>query len=107
LERKGKMMAKPVSRDQSPEAPELNRDPISNVATPDDPQGEGQKLPKIFIEGVGYAAGNLSDAAKGAIASLQFADAKIMALQNELAICQTARFAYIKGLRSELESRVG
>ena len=60
---------------------------------------------ETLIDGVEYEATNLSDAAKGAIASLQFAEAKIMALQNELAVCQTARFAYVKGLKTELEGK--
>jgi len=44
-----------------------------------------------------------SRAARGdAVASLRFAEARLMALQSELAVCQTARFAYIKSLRGEL-----
>jgi hypothetical protein len=66
-------------------------------------QTEAPRTPKIVIDGVEYDATNLSNPAKGAIASLQFAEAKLMALQNELAICQTAHFAYVKGLKAELE----
>lgn len=60
---------------------------------------------KILIDGVEYDATNLTAAVKGAIASLQFAEAKLMALQNELAICHTAQFAYVKSLKAELEGK--
>ena len=60
---------------------------------------------KILIDGVEYDATNLTAAAQGAIASLQFAEAKMMALQNELAICHTAQFAYVNSLKAELESK--
>ena len=59
----------------------------------------------ILIDGVEYDATNLTAAAKGAMASLQFTEAKLMALQNELAICHTAQFAYVKGLKAELEGK--
>ena len=64
---------------------------------------QSPEMTEIVIDGVEYDATNLSAPAKGAIASLQFSEAKLMALQSELAICQTARFAYIKGLKAELE----
>jgi len=58
--------------------------------------------PVIAIDGVEYDASNLSGPAEGALASLRFTEARLMALQSELAVCQTARFAYIKSLREEL-----
>lgn len=58
--------------------------------------------PVIAIDGVEYDASNLSGSAEGALVSLRFTEARLMALQSELAVCQTARFAYIKGLREEL-----
>lgn len=57
---------------------------------------------KIMIDDVEYDGENMSDAAKGALASLQFVEAKLMSLQNELAVCQTANFAYLKALKAEL-----
>ncbi len=81
-------------------------DTVATTTAPADiAEAEGPKTPKIVIDGVEYDASDLSDPAKGAVASLQFAEAKLMALQNELAVCQTARFAYIKGLKSELEDK--
>ena len=63
------------------------------------PKPEGRK---IMIDDVEYDGDNMSDAAKGALASLQFVEAKLMSLQNELAVCQTANFAYLKALKAEL-----
>ena len=85
------------------EITEIVSDSVEDVITTSMTQDEAQKTPKIVIDGVEYDASTLSDAAKGAIASLQFAEAKLMALQNELSVCQTARFAYIKSLKTELE----
>ena len=60
---------------------------------------------KIVLDGVEYSGENLSDAAKGALASLHFAETKLMTLKNELAVCQTARFSYIKSLKTEIEGK--
>lgn len=84
---------------------EIVSDAIGDVIAATAPQSDLPRTPKIIIDGVNYDATALSDPAKGAIASLQFAEAKLMALQNELAICQTAHFAYIKGLKAELEGQ--
>lgn len=91
-------MAKPK---QPPKAPK-DEAPAAIVT-----QAAAPQTPKIVIDGVTYDATNLSDPAKGALASLQFAEARLMALQNELAICKTAQFAYIKGLKTELEGKAG
>lgn len=100
-------MAKAKQPEKDVEIAEIVTDSIGDVvgeaATPVGKADEAPRTPKIVIDGVEYDATNLSDAAKGAVASLQFAEAKIMALQNELAICQTAHFAYVKGLKAELE----
>ena len=96
-------MAKPKKPVQSPDMTEVVSEAVADVTTGNSPQTEAPRTPKIVIDGVEYDASNLSDAAKGAIASLQFAEAKLMALQNELAICQTSHFAYVKGLKAELE----
>ena len=97
---KRKTRTKPGKDD---EITEIVSDSIKDVIATCTSQEEAPKTPKIVIDGLEYDASTLSDAAKGAIASLQFAGAKLMALQNELAICQTAHFAYVKGLKAELE----
>lgn len=96
-------MAKSKEPKQDVEMAEIVTEDTSYVVTEVSPLADAPKTPKIVIDGVEYDATNLSDPAKGAIASLQFAEAKLMALQNELAICQTAHFAYVKGLKAELE----
>ena len=85
-----------------PNTPQQNNE-ITEIVS--DANQTGVTTPKIKIDGVEYDGTNLSAAAKGAIASLQFAEARLMGLQNELAICQTARFAFIKGLKSEVEGK--
>lgn len=98
-------MAKIKKAEQDGEMTEIVSDAIGDVVTDSVASSDAPKTPKIVIDGVEYDATNLSDPAKGAVASLQFAEAKIMALQNELAICQTAHFAYVKGLKAELEGK--
>ena len=98
-------MAKSKKLEQDVEKTEIVTEAASDVVADMTPQADVPKTPKIAIDGVEYDATNLSDPAKGAIASLQFAEAKLMALQNELAICQTAHFAYVKGLKAELEDK--
>ena len=95
-------MARANRPEQTSEMTEIVTERSDDVAAP---QAEAPRTPKIVIDGVEYDSTNLSAPAKGAIASLQFAEAKLMALQNELAICQTAHFAYVKGLKAELETK--
>lgn len=90
---------------QSPEMSEIVSETVADVVTGDSLQTEAVRTPNIVIDGVEHDATNLSDPVKSAIASLKFAAAKLMALQNELAICQTAHFAYVKGLKAELEGK--
>lgn len=100
-------MAKANKPEHTPELTEIVTEQIGDVDAAAAPQAEVPRTPKIVIDGVEYDAANLSAPAKGAIASLQFSEAKLMALQNELAICQTAHFAYVKGLKAELEGKAG
>ena len=46
----------------------------------------------------------MSDNAKAQLASLQFNEAHINRLKNELAIADTAKIAYVNALKRELES---
>ena len=89
-------MAKSKKPEENAEMTEIVTEAASDVVADVSPQADAPKTPKIVIDGVEYDATNLSAPAKGAVASLQFAEAKLMALQNELAICQTAHFAYVK-----------
>jgi len=96
-------MTEPTEPDRRAEMSEIVTEQSGDVVAAGARRVEAPKTPKIVIDGIEYDATNLSDPAKGAIASLQFAEAKLMALQNELAICQTAHFAYVKGLKAELQ----
>jgi hypothetical protein len=98
-------MAKPKKPADDSGITEIVRDAISDVVAESSTPAAAPKTPKIVIDGIEYDATNLSASAKGAIASLQFAEAKLMAMQNELAICQTAYFAHVKGLKAELEGK--
>lgn len=60
-------------------------------------------MAKITIDGKEYDTDTLSDQAKATIASLQFVDARMQQLRNELAIADTARIAYARALKGELE----
>ena len=60
------------------------------------------KGPKINIEGVEYELDKLSQGAKNQIANLQFVDAQLQQLNNELAVSDTARIAYTNALKNDL-----
>ncbi|MEN8841484.1 MAG: hypothetical protein ABF254_00770 [Octadecabacter sp.] len=60
------------------------------------------KAKSIRIDGVDYDVDTLSPAARGALGSMQFIDAKMLALQSELAICQTSRMAFIKAIKADI-----
>ncbi len=57
----------------------------------------------ITIDGTSYETDDLSDNAKAQVASLQFNEAHMNRLRNELAIADTARMAYTAALKKELE----
>ena len=57
---------------------------------------------KITIEGVEYSMENLSDNAKSQIVSINFSDERILQLQNEVAISNTARTGYLRALKADL-----
>jgi hypothetical protein len=56
----------------------------------------------LTIDGKEYALDDLSDSAKSQAAHVQMTDQEIAALQQRLAIAQTARQAYAKALQAEL-----
>ena len=59
-------------------------------------------MPTITIDDLEYDLDTLSDAAKAQLGSLQAVDRRIAALQEELAIHQTARNAYANALKALL-----
>lgn len=61
-------------------------------------------MPTITIDNTDYDLDTLSDAAKAQIANLQTVDRRIAALQEEVAIHQTARIAYANALKAQLSN---
>ena len=57
---------------------------------------------KITIDGVDYKSDELSENAKAQLANIQFVDAQILQLNNELAVADTARIGYANALKGEL-----
>lgn len=57
----------------------------------------------ITIDEKEYNLSELSETAKAQIANIQFVDAKILQLNNELAVSDTARMGYTNALKAELE----
>ena len=58
---------------------------------------------KITIDGYVYDMKNLSEIAKDQIANIQFVDARLQELQNELAVSDTTRIGYTNALGRGLE----
>lgn len=60
-------------------------------------------MPKITVDGIEYNTEDLSDNGKAQLASLQFLEVQMNKLQNEIAVFQTAKAAYVAALKAELE----
>jgi hypothetical protein len=58
--------------------------------------------PKVNIDGIDYLLNNLSVEARKQLESLNLVDRKIVESQQEIAIMQTARIAYIRALVAAL-----
>ena len=56
-------------------------------------------MAKIKIDDIEYDTDDMSDNAKAQVASLQFNEAHMNRLRNELAIADTAKIAYVNALR--------
>ena len=61
-------------------------------------------MPKITVDGIEYNTEDLSDNGKAQLASLQFLEVQMSKLQNEIAVFQTAKNAYISALKAELQT---
>ncbi|MEZ5489893.1 MAG: DUF6447 family protein [Gammaproteobacteria bacterium] len=61
----------------------------------------------VTIDGKEYSLEDLSDNAKGQLNALRVCDGKIQNLQREIAIIQTARATYAKGLAANLPAEEG
>jgi len=63
---------------------------------------EDTDVKKITIDDVVYNLDELSDNAKAQIRNVQFVDAQLQQLNNELAVSDTARIGYTNALKAEL-----
>lgn len=59
----------------------------------------------ITINGTSYASENLSDAAKAQFLNVQVVDAELSRLQQQVAIAQTARNAYVSALIESVKGK--
>ena len=66
------------------------------------PKKKASDTPSITIDGKAYPLDSLTDNAKAQLVSLDAVDRRIAAVQEELAILQTARIAYGNALKQEL-----
>ena len=71
------------------------------MAKPTESKKEEQK--SITIDGENYSIENLSESARKALNTLQFADRKLAQLNGEIALANTARLGMINILKNELE----
>ena len=59
----------------------------------------------ITINGTSYASANLNDVAKAQAANIQVVDAELARLQQQIAIAQTARNAYVAALIESVKGK--
>lgn len=59
----------------------------------------------VTINGTSYASANLSDAAKTQATNIQVVDVELARLQQQTAIAQTARNAYVAALIDAVKGR--
>jgi len=60
-------------------------------------------MPKIKLDDIEYNSEDMTENAKAQLVSLQFTDAQIRKLKQEIAISETARQAYIAVLKREIK----
>lgn len=59
-------------------------------------------MPKITVDGTDYHTEDLNDNGKAQLASLQFLEAQMQKLRNEINVFETARQTYVNSLKAEL-----
>ena len=60
-------------------------------------------MPKFTIDGLDYNTEDLSDNGKAQLASLQFLEAQMQKIKAEIAVYETAKLAYARALKEELQ----
>lgn len=60
-------------------------------------------MAKITVDGVEYETETLNDNGKAQLASMQFIEAHMIRLRNEIAVFETAKRAYTMALKNEMD----
>lgn len=63
---------------------------------------EDKNTKKITVDNVEYNLDDLSDNAKAQLLNIQFVDSQLQQLNNEWAVCDTARIGYTGALKAEI-----
>ncbi|SFC17982.1 hypothetical protein SAMN05216344_110143 [Polaromonas sp. OV174] len=58
----------------------------------------------VTLNGTNYASAKLSEAARAQVVNVQVVDAELARLQQQQAIAQTARNAYVNALMAEIKA---
>lgn len=61
-------------------------------------------MPKLKLDDIEFNTEDMSERARAQLVSLQFTDAQIRKLKQELSMSETARQAYISALRQEIKA---
>ncbi len=59
-------------------------------------------MPRFNIDGVDYQVDSLSQNGQAQLRSLQFVEAQLQQLRNEVAVYETAQAAYVAALKAEI-----
>ena len=60
-------------------------------------------MPKLTIDDIDYNTEDLTENGRAQLANLQFIEAQLQKLRNEIAVYQTAQNAYLTVLKAEIE----
>lgn len=65
---------------------------------------ERSDMPKIKLDDIEYNSEDLSEAGQRLLASLQFTEAQILKLDNEIRVYKLAQNMYAQSLKNELDT---
>ncbi len=60
-------------------------------------------MPKFTVDGIDYHTEDLSEEGRAQLANLQFLEGQMLKLRKEIAVFETAKATYVRGLKAELE----
>lgn len=59
-------------------------------------------MPRIKLDDIEYNTEDLSDHGQAVLKSLQFLEAQLQKLKNEIGVYETAKFTYVEALKAEI-----